>query len=1480
MFGAISVFHSSESADTDEHSSADHVDTENGESDDEDASEVVLAPKKASKLTHVEKICPFRCSLDGFIVCTFCSRAVINADACNSHIKKFHQYQASWLCPILQSECSQVLSVSQIQELYERQDGCRRPFDGILIQDGFKCTECSSTFLSAQTSRRHINDCRKSNPAAMLIPIKCQQPLSWINPRLRLSFQKIFHVSSDEQVSVFPEEIWKKSQSGTATGSGHTNRLNILLNWTTLHCATFPDTQNIIFQNLCALSGPEKWLPKIQKLSDDYFQLLQQTIVNVENAGGARDLCLLRVNSIKDPVPTRGFYWLGAGSIPKYKSCLARVVSFVCRLCEMFDLRQLEVNLENPVLERCFHARTFFQNFVETVSFAKVTSMDAEAAQFTLKDFHKVVFLLFSQPISDACKDDMDYFLMQFVRFASLESLKQQRPEQITHLVGCLKYICRAAILIEAKSLHSFHLDVLCDRLQACNLLKYTMRDQPSIFDKICHINSICFSVIVSESDVILSGDKLVCAVRRQIAVKLNSLQEMVAALLCRARELMRTLVPTSFKTPRITDNDCIRTPGYSVFNQVTDSESIKKYILQNNLQDTSAMQLYMRSSEELQKMLCFLCILTSGSPTRGVEMSKWQLSNTETWSRNIFFDSSKNLLYIKYDDTKTSSSRQRDKVYFKFFSPDMTSLLIQYYGWIRPIEKFGATLLQMPSISVSSYNLALFVFDGRASTSGDYSIISRKYTVEYGIPPLGIRDLRQAIIGFSRAWLGDFSRLSSVRDYLEQFVAWQAAHSVSTHLTRYGGNSPIEAIESFYISSVSFMWLLGMNLPSVGMEKLPNMVKRISRAGGTECDLLTKTAESTELTTLQKDQQSKELHHEDEFYAIALELLREMKMSSTAKFRTPLQSVAVVASLQRKEMLYIGPCGVGKSNVFMLPLFLEQRTTAVFLPYALVRRNVHLAAESMGISSILLEMDKSNIDFSQPPKLLVCAVEQIRYISAHLFELSKRNMLSRIVIDEIQCLFTEEYRQVMGEKDWWRSQLAVGVPLIFLSGSFRMIWEKTFEQCMGVMPILREDTVVPLQTTYSVLLKSDQAQMYDFILNCYMDIVANITKSPTKRHFKCMVFVPMVDQVDKVIQAMQERCRSNPEYASAEFVGYTSKDSPEKQMSSYQKWIRGSSILSVFVCTHAGAVGIDPPPDVNVYHLQAVWSIVSYFQAAGRSGRGSCPGNSLFITSRAALSTFLTKYKVPEHDAADILSFVTTTNCKRRWLSAYFDSKPCPPCHVAGALCSSCLVVKSTAVARQIINTSAVPADPSVPQREARALALSFSRGDQVVSLIRMFSSFKETEWCGICYIFRRERAVHKLNVCPLMCNGGNLICFRCAGNHVFNNCTVTKQLPAGRVCFTCGCEYKVGAFDMHPFGSQCVHGARDRLLISCWFAKRHPDLVKEELRSKYQDQFEMSDEDFRDWLIKFDQTIFLYNNLRMFGELMEWSFRYNDSF
>jgi hypothetical protein len=620
-----------------------------------------------------------------------------------------------------------------------------------------------------------------------------------------------------------------------------------------------------------------------------------------------------------------------------------------------------------------------------------------------------------------------------------------------------------------------------------------------------------------------------------------------------------------------------------------------------------------------------------------------------------------------------------------------------------------------------------------------------------------------------------------------------------------------------------------------------------------------------------------------DAFYKVALELLREMKMSSSAIFRTPLQSTAVVSSLQRKEMLYIGPCGIGKSNIFLIPLFVEKRTTVLFMPYALVRRNIQLTVESMNITSMLLEMGTSRIDFSNPPRLLVCAVEQIREISGILFELSKREMLARIVIDEIQCLFTEAYRCVMGEKDSWRAQLAVGVPLMFLSGSFRKCWEKSFEECMGTgISILREDTVVPSNFTYSVAVHPDHAGMYDFTLACYSDILSVIARSPSSsQHFKCMVFVPLVSQVSKIISAMKERFQSNPVYATVELVGYTSQDSNESQMQAYQKWLRGSGVASIFVCTHAGAVGIDPPPKVKVYHLEAVWSIVSYFQATGRSGRGSWPGQSLFITSKKAISEFLTKYKIQQDDAADILEYVLTTSCKRRWLSWYFDSMVIPPCSAtAGACCSSCLVTRDGTSARLLLQTSAIPPDPCTALRDTASLSAAFSRGDQIVSLIRIFSSFKEKDWCGLCYIFSNVRLVHKLHLCPLMCTAGKLVCFRCAGNHVSSCCHIVSKFPQGQVCFTCGCNFKVSIFDLHSAGSTCDHGAKDRLLISCWYAKRNQIKLSNTIKSKFATGLSLNDDAYAEWMMQRDQETFLWNSLKLFGEMMEWSFRINPNY
>ena len=156
-------------------------------------------------------------------------------------------------------------------------------------------------------------------------------------------------------------------------------------------------------------------------------------------------------------------------------------------------------------------------------------------------------------------------------------------------------------------------------------------------------------------------------------------------------------------------DDEKNRTPGYSVFNSSYDTTNIKNYIKEKGLhENTSALIMYMRSAEDLQKNLCALYILTTGSPTRGAEMSRWLLVNTASCQRNIFHDPSKQLLYIKYSDTKTSRARQRDKVYYKFLSKSLSEASVIYFGWIRRVERFGARMLQMHKVSISALDSSM----------------------------------------------------------------------------------------------------------------------------------------------------------------------------------------------------------------------------------------------------------------------------------------------------------------------------------------------------------------------------------------------------------------------------------------------------------------------------------------------------------------------------------------------------------------------------------------------------------------------------------------------------------------------------------------------------------------------------------------------------------------------------------------------------
>ena len=201
------------------------------------------------------------------------------------------------------------------------------------------------------------------------------------------------------------------------------------------------------------------------------------------------------------------------------------------------------------------------------------------------------------------------------------------------------------------------------------------------------------------------------------------------------------------------------------------------------------------------------------------------------------------------------------------------------------------------------------------------------------------------------------------------------------------------------------------------------------------------------------------------------------------------------------------------------------------------------------------------------------------------------------------------------------------GAPIIFLSGSFRIDWESAFQEAFGPgIPILREPSVVPSTTEYHVHLLPSGSNWNDCQAECLKHIQQKATQMVS---FKCMVFVPLVWQVDDTAQHFKKLV--NP----STIFTYKAADQPASQISTYETWKRKQD-MSILICTHAGAVGIDPPPIVKVYHIGAVWSMVSMFQAAGRSGRGS-HGSSTFITSDNVLRSFFRNNNVDDIDAQPI---------------------------------------------------------------------------------------------------------------------------------------------------------------------------------------------------------------------------------------------------
>ena len=403
-------------------------------------------------------------------------------------------------------------------------------------------------------------------------------------------------------------------------------------------------------------------------------------------------------------------------------------------------------------------------------------------------------------------------------------------------------------------------------------------------------------------------------------------------------------------------------------------------------------------------------------------------------------------------------------------------------------------------------------------------------------------------------------------------------------------------------VASFAFLWLFKLSVPKVGKTIVPAFGNLMNAERLLVTVPVLKEAEPVELVC--SGRKTQDLPYiEDSFYSLAFSRLTERY--GLPKFKSRLQHHAIAAPIKGEELLFIAPCGSGKSNLIWMG-FKPQMCTVCVVPYIILRNQMAVTAESLGFRTLnFCERTKHLFNALNPPDLIVISYEQITTCSTMLYELGAR--LQRIILDEIQICFSEEFRSIVGQYKRWRSWLSFNAPIIYLSGSFPPAWEEHFQAAFGApsahVPIVRE-SVVRENVQLEFILNDSWSDLF-YIMGA---LSAEIQKSKLT---KTMVFVMHRRQCNIVKgYLMSPSSMHSGRQIYTYWSGQTDEDQVElsKQFEAFKQ-----SAAGIIICTHAGG---DVSGVSEVYHLEGAHSLVSYFQATGRCSRDGSPGKAYSIYS------------------------------------------------------------------------------------------------------------------------------------------------------------------------------------------------------------------------------------------------------------------------
>ncbi|KAJ8694439.1 hypothetical protein PTI98_009363 [Pleurotus ostreatus] len=681
----------------------------------------------------------------------------------------------------------------------------------------------------------------------------------------------------------------------------------------------------------------------------------------------------------------------------------------------------------------------------------------------------------------------------------------------------------------------------------------------------------------------------------------------------------------------------------------------------------------------------------TWAGAARGTEIEDIRYKNGHA-PRNLYFTNGV-LTFVTFYN-KTQHNTGRPSMIPRAVPPRLARLFIILLAVIYPCTKYVASI-QSTKAHAALYSSCIFVHRARPLNTERMTDILRRFTQEYFIFPLGVRDCRHLMkfvlkhaVGLAlQEDPGDTPSLYRILDGL-----W--GHSAKVSQTYYAVEedtfSHIDAkdVTKAQIFSLAYHEWLGIgydHLPAnlriqhIDPDKVQNPapVAKIDTTSFTKSlnatiPIIGDALQSTVFDAIQTymDMQGIQPRRSQPtspnictssqvvVHPTRQRALERLYGSSEPRFTSPQQGELFELVMQNtRHVLGILPTGGGKSLMFYAPPLLEtEGITIVISPFAALAHQQFQEAKRYGID--VVQWPSSQIDCSTV-RLLVVHAEQLLHgqLDAWLTRASRLGLIKRIIFDEAhKILISSGYRDCYSKV---KEFMDLGVTIIFLTAT---IYRRSIPTLAKVFEIdTLEVVAAPTMRTnirYQVDTYDDQQIL---LLTLKEEYVRAYEVAEARDRF--LIYCHSYGECDRIAKEL-----GLPVY-KAKYTNDPEADA-ETRRQIQQAWVRGEP--QGLVATTGFGTGINYPYVTYVFVVNP-YDMVSVTQQTGRAGRIGPAARAMIMAYRPMLRK-LQSDAGPDHAGKLQLHKLFTTNTCRRLTLGNFDDEA-HSCHsLSGStLCDYC---------------------------------------------------------------------------------------------------------------------------------------------------------------------------------------------------------------